>query len=652
MFTKIGIGAPLTILMLFLVASVAGEDEVKFGKISPEEWQIVAPADYPEADAVVIFSIGHLEIKSQNLLLYCHYRIKVLTEAGIEKVANQSFSWHKDYDNVKRFSAQTITPDGKKQEVGKDAIFTKTAGDYLEKTFTFPGVRPGCILEYSYMVISGTASFWYLSPWYFQTNIYTLQSSYSVSVPTGYVYNVLYQNVPPMFREPQVEERLDMDGNLSLRETIKTFTWEQRDLYPITDEPYMSSKYDYRSSLRFQIVSYDYRGFKWDYWEGWDKKAEYLEKDFGEYQNAKGDIRKLAEQITSGLTTPREKSRAIYDLLVSEYRTTDDYKSYYLGHDRMSELLETKSGTGEEKNLLLVQMHQDANIPAWPVMISTRDHAKLDPDYPDLRQFNYVIAFVQFDDDYEFLDCSSRLTPYGLLPPNCLVNGGLLLDGKESQLVKVRSKTVYSGRSDQTTMSIGADGLVTCSTLCSFRGYYASNYGKRYEEATPEDFVKDNFLSNLNTEYQLGQYECRLDSADSFVMTVDYTAPDLANRLDNNLVIRPVGYAFRNNPFESKKRFFPVDFNYPFTYKNVVNIRVTDSVREYLLPVDTVITIPGASFTRACRRAGSAATVTTTLIIEKPEFLPAAYPQLRNFFDQVARASEDDVTAVLIASDN
>jgi len=650
MFTKIGIGVPLTILMLFLVASVAGEDNVKFGKISPEEWQIGAPADYPEADEVVIFSLGHLEIKSDNILIDCHYRIKILTEAGAEKVGNRSIRWHKDYDKVKRFSAHTITPDGKKQEVGKDAIFTKTSGDYLEKTFTFPGVKPGCIIEYSYTVIN--ERFRYLSPWYFQTDIYTLKSSFSVSVPVGYVYNVLYQNVPPMFREPQVEERLDLDGNVSLGEMVKTFTWNQRDLQPITDEPYMSSEDDYRSSLRFQIVSYDYRGFKWDYWEGWDKKAEYLEKDFGDFQNAKGDIQELAKQITSDLTTSKEKSRAIYDRLVSEYRTTNEYTNGYFDHEHMSELLETKSGTGEEKNLLLVQMHKDANIPAWPVMISTRDHAKLDPDNPDLRQFNYLIAFVQFGNEYKLLDCSSRLTPYGLLPPNCLVDGGLLLDGKESQLVKVRGQIIFSGRTDQTTMSIGAEGLVTCSTLCSFRGYYASNYGKRYERATPEDFVKENFLSNLNTEYQLGQYECRLDSADSFVMTVDYTAPDLVNRLDNNLVIQPVGYAFRNNPFESKRRFFPVDFNYPFTYKNVVNIHLTDSVRQYILPVDTVITIPGASFTRACRQAGGAATVTTTLIIEKPEFLPAAYAQLRNFFDQVARAGEDDVTAVLSASVN
>jgi len=44
-----------------------------------------------------------------------------------------------------------------------------------------------------------------------------------------------------------------------------------------------------------------------------DKKAEFLEKRFDEYQNAKGDRRKLTEQITAGLSTPQEKSR-LYQL--------------------------------------------------------------------------------------------------------------------------------------------------------------------------------------------------------------------------------------------------------------------------------------------------------------------------------------------------
>ena len=630
-------------------SAMAG-DKVKFGKISSEEWQIVAPADYPEADAVVIFDRAELRLKDDHIVFDCHCRIKILTQAGVERVGNQSFYWDKEFDRIKNFEGHTITPDGRKHKVEDNAIFTKQAGDFQENTFTFPALEPGCIIEYSYRIIN--ERFWYLSPWYFQTNIYTFRSTFSVTCPNGYEYNVACQNIPFDRRDPKVEERLDLDGNLSLGETLKTFTWELTNLPPITDEPYMSSEYDYRSSLKFQIVSYEYRGYKWKYDETWPKKAESLEKHFSEYRNAGDEIRRLTGQVTEGLTSDSAKSRAIFEFVRAEYRTVNDHTSRYFGHERMKEFLETKSGTGEEKNYLLVLMNQEAGLQSWPIMISTRDHAKFDPTYPDLRQFNYFIVFVQFANGYEFLDCSNRFIPYGLLPPNCLVNAGLLVDGKDTEPVKIRGKSVYSGRSDVTDMYVDSDGAVSCTTQCSFRGYYASGFGERYDLAAPEDFVKENFMDQVMSAYTLESYDCRLDSTDTFVMTAGFTVEDAVDRLDENLVVRPVGFDFRRNPFESAKRFFPVDFSYPFTYKNEVEIHVADSVSEYILPADTVLTIPGASFKRQCRRTDSSAVVLTIMTVDKAEFLPVVYQQLRGFFDQVASSCEDDLTARLAASGN
>jgi len=638
------------IVVLLAAGSSLADKDPKFGKITNEEWEIGAPADYREADAVVIFSRAHLEVKERNVVTKYHYRIKILTQAGADRVGDQSISWHREYDKVKKFQAHTVTPDDRKHKVQDDAIFTKEAGDYRERVFTFPALQAGCIIEYSYTLLN--ERFWYLQPWYFQTDIYTLKSTFSVAIPSGFVYHVLYQNVPPGLRNPSVDERLDIHGDLRKGETIKTFTWEQNSLPPITDEPYMSSEYDYRSSLRFQIVSYEHRGFTYDYWESWETKGEHLQKYFDEYCNREKDAKRLAEQVTAGMVTPREKSRAIYDFLAGGYRTVFDYTSRYFAHERMSELMETKSGSGEEKNLLLVRMHQAVDIPAWPVVISTRDHAKFDAGYADLRQFNYLICFAQFGNEYEFIDCSSRLSPYGVLPPNCLADGGLLVDGKQSQLVKILSRNVTSDRVDRSIMVVDADAVVTCSTTCTFSGYYASHYADRYERITPEEFIDDYFMERLDAEPTLGKYECRLDSAGSFVLNLDFSTGDLVTRLDNNLLIKPVGYAYRTNPFEKQKRFFPVDFTYPFTYENVVEILVHDSVIRYELPADTSDRIVGASFYRETKATDSSVVVQSILKIERPEFLPVAYTMLREFFGRVARAGEDEVVATLAAASN
>ncbi len=634
----------LIIVLLLALGSVLADDKVKLGKIPDEQWQLGAPEDYPEANAVVVHDRAELTISLQNIIVEYLVRIKVLTEAGAEQVGDQAISWHKDYDKVKSLKAHTITPDGKKHKVEKNAIFNSEAGNYKRKAFSFPQVAPGCIVEYAYMVIS--ERFHYLAPWYFQSDIYTLNSSFSVTIPSGFVYNVMYQNVPPQHREAAMSERLDMDSPYA-GATVKTYTWKRENLPPITDEPYMSCEDDYRSSLRFQLVRYEDSRHNISFLKDWTQLGEQAQGWLDDYCNKDDDIERLARDITAGLASEREKSKAIFDHVTSEYSTTYQYNDWYMAREKMAGLLEEKSGTAEEKNILLVKMHAAANIPAWPVLISLRSHGKLDPGIPDLRQFNYVIAYVQFQSGFEYVDCANKLSLYGLLPPQCLTNGGLLLDGEKSQLVRVREKGVYSGRSDLTRMYVDREGLVTCSSSCDFRGYYASGYGRDYERSKPEEFVEDRLVKRLDIEYTLGDYACRLDSADSFVMTIDYTASDLEEQLDNNLLITPVSYAYRSNPFKSEKRFFPVDFTYPFTYRNAVEVFVQDSVTQFILPEDLSHSISGASFTRECKTTDSSAIVISTLSIEKPEFSPTAYSALRDFFDKVALASEDEVTAVL-----
>ncbi len=631
--------------VVFAATSAGADDEVKYGKISDADWQAVAPDDYPEANAVVLVCQGNLAIKSDVIITEYLVRIKILTEAGAEEVGDRYVEWHSDFARLKKFEAHTITPKGKKHKVEKNAIFEQEFGDYRRKTFTFPALEPGCIVEYKYRVFSD--SFRYLRRWFFQTDIYTLKSAFSVSVPNGFEYNVSYQNIKPYLTEPIVSERLDMNGNTARGETIKTFKWELVNLLPVKDEPYMAAEYDYRSSLRFTVVSFTYRGMVHDLTQTWSELGESMQKFFDDYRNKKGDVRKLAEEATVGLTEPREISRALYDYVAGEFATVDDIQGRWFAHDHTAGILEEKKGTGEEKNLLLAKMHQALGLQTWPVMISTRDHARFDSRFVDLRQFNYIINYVQFDDGYVFLDCAGRLSPYGLLPPRCVTQGGLLVEGKKSELIRISQQGLYSGRTDRTRMYIDNLGQATCSTVCSFRGYYASLYGRRYESREPEKFIEEYFLDRLDIEYALGDYECQLDSADSFVMTADYASEDLVVALDNNLLVKPVSYAFRTNPFKSEKRFFPVDFSYPRTYKNIVELFVTSNVEEYLLPEDVTQDIAGAKFTRKSEATDSSAIVVSTLLIENPEFPPRLYRRIRDLFGTVALATEDEITVVL-----
>ena len=66
--------------VILLCQSVSAQ---KWGKITDDEWAIQAPADYPEANAVIIFSRATLRVTPDVIEIEYHYRMKVLNSAHL-----------------------------------------------------------------------------------------------------------------------------------------------------------------------------------------------------------------------------------------------------------------------------------------------------------------------------------------------------------------------------------------------------------------------------------------------------------------------------------------------------------------------------------------------------------------------------------------
>ena len=635
-------------LFVIIILSAGSALAQKFGKITDEEKYIGAPADYPEANAVVLFHKGKIEFKFRKIVMHHFKRMKILTEAGIDEVGEQSFSYYNKKTKIKGFKAHTITPDGKKHKVEKDAIFEKTVSNYIEKTFTFPNLEPGSIVEYRYEV--HTEYFYYLRPWYFQNNIYTLKSEITTNVALGYEYDVSYGNIPRHCREPKVEKIPDpVTGRSSM-----SYTWTVENLMPSTDEPYVGCINDYRAFIKFQLMSYrSSDGSFYKYTKEWKDEGDWFDRNWIDgYCNAGGKVKQLAREITAGLTTNREKSEAIFKHVATQYGSTDIYRNRFFVHEKLSQLLEDKSGAVEGKNLLMVKMHDAVDIPCWPVLISTRKNGAFNPKVPGTREFNHLIAVVQLGEtEWEFLDASDRHSIYGLLPPKCLTTGGFLIDGMSSSLVDMTMKPLESRRTDVTRMYVGSEGNVICSTDCRFTGYYGSDYAENYDSNTPEDFIEKYYEDRLDVAWDLGDYHCQLDSENNFHVSLNFTSDELVKNLDNNLLVSQVGFAFRDNPFESERRVFPIDFTYPFVYENIVKIYLNDQPVEHSLPEDILNEADGALFKRESYKEGDCIVVKSTLEIYQPLFKPYRYKGIRRLFDQVALAGEDQVAFIMGSAD-
>jgi hypothetical protein len=625
------------LLALTLCLCYATVEAQKWGKVSAEEWEMGPPDDYPEANAIVLFDKGVLEVSTRKITFYRHVRIKVFNQAGAEEAGDISFTYH-DGDKISGFKAHTLTPDGRKHKVKKRQVNTKKVGDTRIKTFSFPSIEPGSILEYKYKNVNRRYSI--LDPWYFQHRLYTVVSTFTLKLAPGFTYSSLSSHMPTSCQKAVM-------GEDPLTE-VRSFTWTMKNLYPIKDEPYMSSFKDFASALHCQLVSYQNPYQRVDYIKNWPD----LGKRFTEYIDGFTDKQScLTKQLSElNLDTSDQLSllQTIYTKISKNIKVKGSGEGSYISHEHLCEVLEEGAGTRDEKNIILVEMAKKAGLSAWPVLISTRSHGRVNPDIYQLQQFNHIIAFVEIDSGAVFLDAASEYCPFGMLPANCLSPYGFLIDGDKSQIVRLKTPQPRTYRLDVTTVNLAPDGGVRCTTVVQLSGYFAISYCREYEQQKPEDFFDTYFMEKLDMSYDLKEYDFNYDDVKNRCQfTFCYVLPDYAKQTGGNIFLAPIQFSFRENPFTSEKRFFPVDFGYPFTYHNIVKIAIGDSLTAAQLPADTVFDIGSAHFVRQASSDGDWLTIDSRMEITKPVFIPQVYQKLRRFFTRIADAAAEEVVLSL-----
>src|SRR5258708_2055252 len=179
---------------------------VRFGKITPADFDLSNRKFDSGATAVVIADIGSSEfvgnMKGWFSLEFKHYkRIKILNKNGFD-AANLEiplyFSCNVE-EKLQGLKAVTYNlENGKVVETRLDdkSVFTDNMSKHLkQKKFTFPALKEGSIIEYSY---TQSSDFLFnLQSWEFQGEYPCLWSEYEVGLPNFFQYVTLSQGFVP-----------------------------------------------------------------------------------------------------------------------------------------------------------------------------------------------------------------------------------------------------------------------------------------------------------------------------------------------------------------------------------------------------------------------------------------------------------------------
>ncbi|MEO8771881.1 MAG: DUF3857 and transglutaminase domain-containing protein [Ferruginibacter sp.] len=557
------------------------QSTAKFGKLTPEDFKQTVYSLDSNANAIVLADIGSTEIDGAKMgelwLEYKRYkRIKILNKNGYD-VANVEIGLYTNgraTEELKGLKAVTYNlENGKVTETKLDmdaGIFKDNINKHLVvKKFTFPNIKEGSIIEFEYKIKSDFIS--NVQPWDFQGQYPCLWSEYEVNLPEFYYYTTLSQGYQPYYIDTKEEKSgyyALPGGNMyqaaaddKFSSIVHEHRWVMKNVPPLKAEVYTSTIMNHLSRVEFHLSEYRYPYIARSVIGNWQELSEKMLKDdnFG-YSLGRGNgwLGNEMSDAIKGVKDPMEKAKNIFTY-VRDRMTCTDYDRIFT--DRMLRVvLNSRSGSEAEINLILTAMLQKAGFAADPVMLSTRDHGYAMELYPILEKFNYIICKVKINDQDYLLDASHPMLGFGKLESDAY-NGFAVVINEEATPFELATDAVLEPKVSSVNIINDEKGNLT-GTMKQSPGFFESyKLRKQIKEKGKENFFNE-LKKDFNAEIEMKDPTIEsLDSlSDPIAIQYDF---DIKLNKEDILYINPMfSEALKVNPFKSAERTFPVEMPY------------------------------------------------------------------------------------------
>jgi hypothetical protein len=529
-------------------------------------------------------------------------------------------------------------------------IFKEKKNKYWEiRKFAVPNVKVGSVIEIAFEI--ETPFFYNFKSWHFQADIPKVKSEYVASIPAVYTYNISLNG----FLKLSKNESKVLKGCLGTGSPYgggfsvdcSQFTYGMVNIPAFKEEDYMTARRNFLSAIHFELAeTRALDGGVNKITKEW-KDVEYeLKKDdnFGVDMKRNGSL--LEEEITAiagSETDPLLKAQKIYHF-VQQYFLWDGTDDKYT--DGIKKAVQNKKGSAADINLFLVGALRNQSLRAAPVILSTRENGLVNDLYPVLSTFNYVVASVTIGEKTYLLDATDDFHPFGILPSKCLNGKGRLLDEKGSFWVDL--KPGDRGKNLQViNVKLGEDGVLRGTLQSTFVGYEAIDFRKDYFEKSDQEEYLKNLRSRLPgmeiTKMELLNLD---DYARPVVrnLEVEIAAVDEMNA--SAILFNPhLMGKWKENPFKSSERLYPVDFGTPIEMTTILTLEYPSSLELVNLPENVGLSLPngGGRYLVDAKGLENKITLTNSLQINKTVFSSQEYHYLRELFQKVIEVQNTDL---------
>jgi hypothetical protein len=251
----------------------------------------------------------------------------------------------------------------------------------------------------------------------------------------------------------------------------RIYRFHATDIPPIVPEPNMPPWQEVLGFIHVSTyASYQELG-KW-YWG--------LVKDQFDLDD---ETRKLAREITQGLSTDREKVAAVYNWVIKNTRYVAlEFGIYGFKPRRCVQTVSRGWGDCKDKATVIVSLLEELGIDSTIVIVRTQMRGGFQSKVASLAPFDHAIAYVPSLDLY--LDGTAEFTGSSELPEMDQGALGILVNRGTSEVVRLpRTTPEQTVRSRTVEAQLSADGSARLTLDYEIRGTQAPNWRRRYGAA-------------------------------------------------------------------------------------------------------------------------------------------------------------------------
>jgi hypothetical protein len=627
---------------------------IKFGKLTPADFSISSPLVDSNTNAVVLSDIGSTEFEGNNkgwftMVFKRHRRIKIINTKGFDAATVSITLYASGTDAEKLSDLRAVTHNLENGTLvttkleNKDVFEERPQKRYVTKKFTFPALKPGSIVEYTYSINSDFL--FNLQPWEFQGQYPVLHSEYEVSMPDFFNYVFLSQGY--LLPERKSSERgttynIRKSSDFSASETyaltarVTDHKWTLQNVPPLKQEDFTSTIDNHIAKVEFQLAQYRFPNQPAEDVMGtWPKVSERLLKseDFGlAYTRGNGWLSDDMKSILKGAVTDEDKVHRIYEYIRDNFTCSSLYGTRLSEPNSLKDVYRKKSGRVSDLNLLLIAMLRHESIAAEPVLVSLRERGLAHPVYPLLDRFNYLICEVALETGVVHLDASRPMLGYNRLPASCYNETAWVLSEVPFSIVLSPDSLKEIKRTSLILINSekgGMDGTVT-SILGDF-GSYAMR--TKMAKSKPEEYAKE-LTTQIGNEISVKNVG--IDSLKKYDEPIGVTY-DLHMKLNDEDIIyfNPLlNEAMKKNPFTSAERKYPVEMPYTFDETFVLDMEVPKGYKVDELPksVRYKFNEDEGMFEYIFAKTAEKVQMRCRMAIFKANFAQDDYESLREFF--------------------